>query len=226
MQREISHCLNMVNLVTVALSLISWTMKMTGMKPYTVEMEPGTVMKFWVPSETISTPKPKLKHISKPTKPVVVLLHGFAGDGLVTWGFQINTLAKKYAVYVPDLIFFGGSTTDKPNRSPTFQAECLVVGLKKLGVEKCVLVGFSYGGMIAFKMAELYGEFVQAVVVTGAVLAIQESLISRAVEDNGFFFCFEALLPFFTEGLNALLFLGVYRNIWFPNCMLNDFFKV
>jgi hypothetical protein len=71
----------MVNMVTLLLSLGKWTMKMAGLKPYTVEIEPGTVMRFWVPSKTISKTKP----ISKPTKPVVVLLHGFCGDGLSTW---------------------------------------------------------------------------------------------------------------------------------------------
>ena len=66
---------------------------------------------------------------------VVVLVHGFAGEGIVTWQFQVGALTKKYDVYVPDLLFFGGSFSDKPDRSPTFQAECLAAGLKKLGVE-------------------------------------------------------------------------------------------
>ncbi|AES94970.1 putative 2-succinyl-5-enolpyruvyl-6-hydroxy-3-cyclohexene-1-carboxylic-acid synthase [Medicago truncatula] len=209
----------MVNMVNVIWSFGSWTMKNVGVKLYTVEIEQGTRMRFWVPSETISKPK------SKSIKPVVVLLHGFCGDGLATWALQIMTLVKNYAVYVPDLIFFGGSTTDKPDRSPTFQAECLAKGLKKLGVEKCVLVGFSYGGMVAFKMAELYSDLVQGVVVTGSVLAIQESLISRALEDTGFSSYSEMLLPSSIEGLKALLSIGVYRNIWFPNCLLNDFLK-
>jgi len=210
----------MVNMVNIIWSFGSWMMKNVGVKLHTVEIEQGTRMRFWVPSETISKPK------SKSIKPVVVLLHGFCGDGLATWALQIMTLVKNYAVYVPDLIFFGGSTTDKPDRSLTFQAECLAKGLKKLGVEKCVLVGFSYGGIVAFKMAELYSDMVQGVVVTGAVLAIEESLISRVVEDAGFSSCSEMLLPSSTEGLKTLLSTGVYRNIWFPNCLLNDFLKV
>jgi len=195
-------------------------MKMAGMKPYTVEIEPGTVMRFWVPSETT------LSNRTQNLKPAVVLLHGFAGDGLVTWAFQISTLAKNYSVYVLDLIFFGGSTTDRSNRSPSFQAECLAVGLKKLGMEKCVLVGFSYDGTVSFKMAELYSKLVRSVVVTGSVLAIQESLISRSLENVGFSSCLEMLLPSSVEGLKALLSVVVYKNIWFPNFLLNDFLKV
>ncbi|XP_045817377.1 epoxide hydrolase 4-like [Trifolium pratense] len=206
----------MVNTVTLIWSLGKWTVKMAGVKPYMVEIEPGTVMRFWVPSETIS----------KPTKPVVVLLHGFSSDGLTTWLSQIIMLAKNYAVYVPNLIFFGGSTTDKPDRSPTFQAGCLAAGLKKLGVEKCVVVGFSYGGMVAFQMAELYSELVQAVVVTGSILAIQESMISSSVVENVGSSWSEILLPSSVEGLKSLLSTGLYRNIRFPNRVLSDFLKV
>ncbi|KAI5438946.1 uncharacterized protein LOC127120242 [Lathyrus oleraceus] len=207
----------MVNMVTVAWSLISWTMKKAGfVEPCTVEIEVGTVMRFWIPSQTIS----------KSTKPAIVLLHAFCADGLANWMFQIISLSKNYAVYVPDFIFFGGSTTDKLDRSPSFQAECLAKGLKKLGVEKCAVVGLSYGGMVALKMAELYSELVQAVVISGSVLAIEECMVSRAVEDIGFSSCSEMLLPSSTDGLRTLLSVTVYRNIHFPNCMLSDFLQV
>ncbi|XP_012574491.1 uncharacterized protein [Cicer arietinum] len=214
----------MVNIMTVLWSLASWAVKMAGLKLYTVEIEPGTLMRFWVPSETISKPKPK--PISKPTKRVVVLIHGFCGDGLFTWQFQISALVKNYSVYVPDLIFFGGSTTDKPDRSPAFQAECLAAGLRKLGVEKCVLVGFSYGGMVAFKMAELYSELVEAVVVSGSILAIKESMINTAVEEAGFCSCKEMLMPYTVEGVRTLLSVGMHNKFWLPNFALNDFLKV
>jgi hypothetical protein len=80
--------------------------------------------------------------------------------------------------------------------------------------------------MVAFKMAELYSELVQAVVVTGAILAIQESMISSAVENIGFSSCSEMLLPSSVEGLKTLLSIGTHGNIWFPNRMLDDFLKV
>ncbi|KAM1151816.1 hypothetical protein EV1_034158 [Malus domestica] len=52
------------------------------------------------------------------SKPAVLFIHGFALDGITTWQFQVLSLAKDYTVYVPDLLFFGGSTTDKLDRSP------------------------------------------------------------------------------------------------------------
>ena len=103
----------MVNLVAAQRPLLHGLMKMAGVKPHSVEIMPGTVMSFWVPSETLAKPKPNKKPNPKPKppRPVVVLVHGFAAEGIVTWQFQVGALTKKYSVYVPDLLFFGASAT-------------------------------------------------------------------------------------------------------------------
>ena len=219
----------MVNLVAAQRPLLHGLMKMAGISPFTVEIEPGTVMSFWVPSETISKPKKKdekPKLVAQPSKPTVVLVHGFAAEGLVTWQFQVGALTKKYSVYVPDLLFFGGSTTDKAERSPTFQAECLATALRKLGVEKCVVVGFSYGGMVAFKMAEMYPEMVQALVISGSILAMTDSISVTSLQELGFSSSSELLLPTSVKGLKALLSVAAYKKLWFPDRLHKDFLEV
>ncbi|KAF5738156.1 epoxide hydrolase 3-like isoform X1 [Tripterygium wilfordii] len=219
----------MVNLVAAQKPLLQGLMKMAGVKPHAVEIEPGTVMNFWVPTETIKKPKKgekEPKTISKPTKPVLVLIHGFAAEGIVTWQFQVGALTKKYSVYIPDLLFFGGSVTDKPDRSPKFQAECLVTGLRKLGVEKCRVVGFSYGGMVAFKIAELYTDFVEAMVVSGSILAMTDSISESTLSSIGFTSSSELLLPSSVKGLKALLSVATYKKLWFPDRLHKDFLEV
>ncbi|OMO84405.1 Alpha/beta hydrolase-1 [Corchorus olitorius] len=218
----------MVNLVAAQKPLMLGLMKLAGVQPYEVEIEPGTVMNFWVPCETIKKPKKgeTITNIEKPTKPVVVLVHGFAAEGIVTWQFQVGALTKKYSVYVPDLLFFGGSMTDKPDRSPTFQAEYLVKGLRKLGIEKCVVVGFSYGGMVAFKMAELYPDLVQAMVVSGSILAMTDSISVESLNRLGFSSSSELLLPNSVKGLKALLSVATYRKLWFPDRLHKDYLEV
>ncbi|OMO56908.1 protein PHYLLO, chloroplastic [Corchorus capsularis] len=218
----------MVNFVAAQKPLMLGLMKLAGVQPYEVEIEPGTVMNFWVPCETIKKPKKgeKITNIEKPTKPVVVLVHGFAAEGIVTWQFQVGALTKKYSVYVPDLLFFGGSITDKPDRSPTFQAEYLVKGLRKLGIEKCVVVGFSYGGMVAFKMAELYPDLVQAMVVSGSILAMTDSISVESLNRLGFSSSSELLLPNSVKGLKALLSVATYRKLWFPDRLHKDYLEV
>ncbi|XP_058766612.1 uncharacterized protein LOC131640217 [Vicia villosa] len=219
----------MVNLVEAQKPLMHALMKMAGIRPYTVEIEPGTEMSFWVPSETITKPKKKEEKpliIAKPTKPVVVLVHGFAAEGIVTWQFQVGALTKKYAVYVPDLLFFGGSVTDKTDRSPRFQAECLATALRKLGVERCIVVGFSYGGMVAFKMAEMYPELVEAMVISGSILAMTDSVIVSSLQELGFSSSSELLLPNSVKGLKTLLSVAAYKKLWFPDRLHRDYLQV
>nr|XP_007156948.1 hypothetical protein PHAVU_002G030900g [Phaseolus vulgaris]ESW28942.1 hypothetical protein PHAVU_002G030900g [Phaseolus vulgaris] len=188
----------MVNVVTVYSWLLHGLVRAVGLRPYTVEIQPGTVIKFWAPCNAVS------KHKRVCSKPVVVLLHGFCGDGIINWQCQIGALTRDYAVYVPDLLFFGGSVTNKAERSPEFQAECLATGLRKLGVEKCVLVGF---------------------MVSGAVVAITESVILRAVEGVGFSSCSEMLLPVTVEGLKTLFSVACNLNLSLPNRFFSDFLQ-
>ncbi|KAK7392380.1 hypothetical protein VNO78_20817 [Psophocarpus tetragonolobus] len=94
-------------------------MRAVGLRPYTVEIEEGTLMRFWIPCDAVWK-----------KEPAVVLLHSFCGDGIINWQCQVVALTKDYAVYVPDLLFFDGSVTDKTERSLEFQAECLAVGLR------------------------------------------------------------------------------------------------
>ncbi|XP_022894650.1 monoacylglycerol lipase ABHD6-like [Olea europaea var. sylvestris] len=220
----------MVNLVAAQKPLLHGLMKMAGIQPHTIEIEPGTVMSIWVPSETIQKPKKsKTAEVAttvKPTKPVVVLVHGFAAEGIVTWQFQVGSLTKKYSVYVPDLLFFGSSVTDSSDRSPRFQAECLAKGLRKLGIEKCTLVGFSYGGMVAFKMAELYPDLVEALVVSGSILAMTDSISHTTLSSLGFNSSAELLLPTTVKGCRALLKVAAHKKLWFPDRLHKDFLEV
>ncbi|KAH7566402.1 hypothetical protein JRO89_XS08G0153800 [Xanthoceras sorbifolium] len=223
----------MVNLVAAQKPLLHGLMKMAGVQPYTVDIEPGTFMNFWVPCETVKKPKKGgekgIKELEKPqppTKPVVVLVHGFAGEGIVTWQFQVGALTKKYSVYVPDLLFFGGSMTDQTDRSPTFQAHCLAKGLSRLGVDKCVLVGFSYGGMVSFKLAELYPDLVRAMVVSGSILAMTDSISDTNLSRLGFSSSSELLLPESVKGLKTLLSVATHKKLWFPDRLHKDYLKV
>ncbi|KAK4584261.1 hypothetical protein RGQ29_022128 [Quercus rubra] len=185
----------MVNHVAALRPMLHGLMKMAGVKPYTVEIEPGTVMNFWVPLETL-----KKKSTKKGDKPVVVLVHGFFSDGIVTWPFQVVALTKKYS--------------------------CLVAGLRKLGVERCTVVGFSYGGLVAFKMAELHADLVEAVVVSGSVIEMTDSIRDTMLQNLGYSSFSEMLLPTSVKGLKALLSAGAQKKLWFPDRLHKDFLEV
>ncbi|CAH2076410.1 unnamed protein product [Thlaspi arvense] len=218
----------MVNLVEAQKPLLYGLMKMAGVVPYTLEIEPGTKMNFWVPKETLKkksrTEKPTKP--DKPTKPAVLLIHGFAAEGIVTWQFQVGALSKKYSVYIPDLLFFGGSYSDNLDRSPAFQANCLVKGLRILGVDKFVPIGFSYGGMVAFKIAEAYPDMVRAMVVSGSIHAMTDTISEESLNRLGFSSSKDLLLPTSVKGLKALFTIAVHKPLWFPKRLFKDFIKV
>ncbi|KAL0462134.1 UNVERIFIED_CONTAM: hypothetical protein Slati_0101000 [Sesamum latifolium] len=224
----------MVNLVSALMSSLQAVMKLAGIRPHTVEIEPGTVIRIWVPSETIKRSKKTTNSTTadgcntttnQPSKPAIVLIQGFAGEGIITWPFQMLSLRKKYSVYVPDLLFFGGSTTRKPDRSPAFQAECLAKALRKLGIEKCTVVGFSYGGVVAFKMAELQPELVEAVVITGSAPVLTESITHDMIHRIGFHSLSEFLLPTSVEGCKRTLKVALCMKLSLPRRAYKEFFE-
>ncbi|CAN0907306.1 hypothetical protein LINGRAHAP2_LOCUS24728 [Linum grandiflorum] len=186
-----------------------------GTTPQPVHIEQGTVINFWIPTN------PKLA-----TRPPLVFLHGFGFNGILTWQFQVLAFSRTHSVYVPDLLFFGDSFTDNPNRSPEFHAECLGRALKKLGVEKdCTVVGFSYGGVLAFKMAQMFPDMVGAVVVTGSGMEFTESISRSGLERLGYGSWKECLVPDKVEGLKKLLDVAAVIKPRLPARILNDAFQ-
>ncbi|CAA7035777.1 unnamed protein product [Microthlaspi erraticum] len=199
----------MVNLAAALRSSMRIIVESTGSVQHTVDIEPGTRINFWLPKKTSD-------------KPAVLLIHGFAGDGVLTWGLQVRSLSKRYSVYIPDLLFFGGSYTDKPDRSPEFQAECLVKAMRILGVHEFVPVGFSYGGVVAFNIAELHGDMVKALVVSSSPPVMTDSNVNRF----GFKSLSDLLLPETVEGLEFLFSVALHKRIWLPKRPLKDYLKI
>ncbi|KAK4576248.1 hypothetical protein RGQ29_026983, partial [Quercus rubra] len=156
----------------------------------------------------------------------VVFIHGFAADGIITWQSQVLALARKYKVYVPDLVFFGGSITDRSERSPEFQAECVAKGLKKLGVERCTLVGLSYGGMVGFKMAEMYPDLVESMVLTCSAMALTKSISDAALERIGFKSWSDYLLPDSVQGVKVLFDIATFKLPRIPNFIYKHYLEV
>ncbi|CAO2170745.1 unnamed protein product [Urochloa humidicola] len=229
----------MVNLVEAQKPLLHFLVRRAGLRQHTVDVDgAGTVITFWVPKDKVPNEKPTVQDEKLPPapspapankkqdRPAVVLVHGFAAEGIVTWQFQVGALAKHYDVYVPDLLYFGGSTSPSTDRSPGFQAECLATALRKLGVGPCAVVGFSYGGMVSFKMAEAHPNLVRWLVVSGSVLAMTDSISEAALERIGVASSAELLLPDSVKGLKALLSIATHRKLWFPDRLHRDYLEV
>ena len=196
-----------------------------GLTPQTIEIEPGTTMNIWVPKEIVTNKDGNIVYIP-PTKPAVVLLHSFAMDGILTWFLQVLALSREYSVYVPDFLFFGGSITNRNERSASFQAEFVAKGLGKLQVEKLTLVGLSYGGMVGFKMAKLYPDLVKSFVASATVIELTESISIDAYKRLGLSTWSDLLMPTTVEGVEMMLSLGFHKLPWIPKFIYRDFLEV
>lgn len=210
----------MVNIFKIFEPLINGVAKLAGLTPKLVEIEPGTVLNIWIPTETLKN-KPK-----DTNKPVVVFLHSFAANGILTWLFQAMSLSGTYSVYVPDFIFFGNSTTDKLDRTSNFQADCVAKGLQKLGVEKCTIVGLSYGGMVGFKLARNYPDLVESMVVSGTVTELTESITAASMVKFGVKYWSDLLMPKSADGVKEMMTAGTHKLPWLPNFFYTHFLEV
>ncbi|XP_006365115.1 putative aminoacrylate hydrolase RutD [Solanum tuberosum] len=207
----------MGNTFVILKPVIHGLMKAVGMTSQLVEIEPGTSMHFWVPTKSIH-PNNKLSN-----KPPVLFVHGFVANGIMTWLFQILSLSSDFAVYVPDLLFFGDSITTRPERSTSIQAECLAKGMMKLGVEKFSLVGLSYGGMVGFKLAQMYPHMVESMVMSSTIIEMTESISNASLKNIGFTNWPDFLLPKTVSGVKLLLSIGSHKLPWLPEFFYKDF---
>src|SRR5437762_8942045 len=102
--------------------------------------------------------------------PPMILIHGFISSTLI-WNEVFLPLADAgFRVVAPDLPGYGYS--DKPREGKyTIEAQAhAVLGLMdRLGIEKAILVGASYGAAIAATIALDHPERVERLVLIGAV---------------------------------------------------------
>lgn len=186
-----------------------------GLESKLLDVDDKTTMHCWTPKKW------------EANKQNVILIHGFGTNAMWQWYPQIKTFIHSFNVYVPDLVFFGGSSTKSSERSEVFQAESLMKMLKRLGVSKISVVGTSYGGFVAYNLAYLHPEAVDKVVIASSAICGQVEdnieLLKRANLPR----ISDLLLPQSPAILRTLTRLTVYKSpiTIVPNFMLNDFIQ-
>jgi 3-oxoadipate enol-lactonase len=90
----------------------------------------------------------------------LVLLHGLFLDSDL-WRHQLPSLRARHVVYVFDMPGHGRSDTP-PSFTLDDQAAALAEAMVALGLSQTVMVGLSWGGMLAMRMALRYPELVAA----------------------------------------------------------------
>jgi 2-hydroxymuconate-semialdehyde hydrolase len=111
--------------------------------------------------------------------PPVLLLHGFPGNA-VAWRPVQERLASRFRMLAPDAAGFGGSTrqTIHPLDGPTY-AERAVRVMDALGIARTHLVGTSWGGSVAQRIAIHHPERVDRLVLVASVDAGERLMLGR-----------------------------------------------
>lgn len=104
--------------------------------------------------------------------PAVLLVHG-SGPGVTgyaNWRLNLPILAQRYRVIAPDMAGFGYSARpDGLVCDVDLWADQVVGVLDALGLERASLVGNSFGGGIALRVATRYPQRVHKLVLMGSV---------------------------------------------------------
>ncbi|KAF6162420.1 hypothetical protein GIB67_017308 [Kingdonia uniflora] len=219
LHKTISYFLNLPNhtlffsVVTLNEYLLHLYFHYHNLKPQTITLDSHTHLHFWVPTT-----------INK-SKPSIVLIHGFGGNAKWQLHHQISSLSQSSNLYVPDLLFFGKSYSSRSGRSDAFQAECVGEGLRRLGVERYGVFGVSYGGYVAYQMADMYRDEVEKVVVLSSGICYSEEERVRKIIGGGKD-VEDIFIPENVEDLRMLIGLSWFKPFWVPDFVLQDFINV
>jgi len=119
------------------------------------------------PRRFITVDGVRLHYVDRGTGTPLVLLHG---NGSMIEDFQssglIDLAAKNYRVIAIDRPGFGHSNRPRSTVwTPQAQADLIAAALKKIGVPRAIILGHSWGTLVALALAVKYPQEVQALVL-------------------------------------------------------------
>ncbi|XP_074557122.1 uncharacterized protein LOC141813117 [Curcuma longa] len=188
-----------------------------GLRPSVTILADGAAIHCWAPARP------------DPSRLPLVLIHGFGATAIWQWSDHLRPLRRAgFDLYVPDLLFFGASESHGPDRSEAYQARCVMATMEEHGLRRFGLVGVSYGGFVAYKMAALFPSAVERVVLCCAGVCLEERDLAEGLfvvsnlDDAA-----EILLPQRPEKLRQLVRLSFVRPPRImPSCFLRDYIQV
>lgn len=159
--------------------------------------------------------------------PPLVLLHGFGASSLWQWYPQVSALAKRYRLIIPDLLFFGESTTTGPERSITHQAEAICALLDELEIPCADIMGISYGGFVTYTIATKFPERLRRMILVGCPAdEITLSDHEASLKDLGVEHIADLLLPDDPKDVQRLLAIAWHKPPWLPLPLLREAHRV
>ncbi|XVF36708.1 hypothetical protein REPUB_Repub19eG0081300 [Reevesia pubescens] len=190
----------------------------SGLRSTITDLQDGTIMHCWVPKTR------------KDSKPNLLLIHGFGANALWQWGDILRQMIPYFNIFIPDLLYFGDSYTTRPERSESFQAQCVMRVMEANSMRKLSLVGLSYGGFVGYSLAAQFSEAVERVVICCAGVCMEEKDLKEGVfRVSDLEEAARILVPQTPEKLRELLGFSLFKPpplSLVPSCLLSDFIDV
>jgi pimeloyl-ACP methyl ester carboxylesterase len=188
---------------------IRWKLKRSGLERVRVDLGDGG-LSAWV---------------GRSGSPLL-LLQGFGTDAVWQWHPQIKAFSRRHRLFVPDLMFFGRSTSKSAERSLDFQARAVLQLMDHYEIESFDLLGSSYGGLVAYHLARNYPDRVAKLILVGTPGPVitpedyDEMLAELGVADLS-----EVMVPTGPDGLKRLIEVAFHRPPRVPQRALEDVFE-
>lgn len=138
-------------------------------------------------------------------KPVVIFIHGFGGDGKITWREQVKEMHEDYRIIVPDLLWFGKSNSDS---DPSLMSQITMVKsiIDAEGVSNVHLVGISYGGFVSLGFAKKHEKYLSSLtIVDSPGAAMSENEVKAFCQRVGAESVQDAFIPETEEEVERLM---------------------
>ncbi|GJP38050.1 hypothetical protein CLOM_g22483 [Closterium sp. NIES-68] len=156
-------------------------------------------------------------------KPPLLLIHGFGASSLNHWVKQIQVLSRHFELYIPSLVFFFSSTSaSQKRRGEFFQADAMLQLMDALGVERCQVVGLSYGGIVAYRMATLAPARVARLAMAGSGVMMNRAEYDALIERWGVSTTVPLFLPRTPAELLRLIGMAHRVTPYLPEWILQD----
>lgn len=155
--------------------------------------------------------------------PPLVMIHGYGSEGILNWYRQVSAMAKEYSLVVPDMMWFGESSSDKEDYTIDFQAQAVIQLLEALGISRFHLMGHSHGGIVSAMLATMLPDRVQKIIIVDSPAVptpVTEEERARVRREHGIESAVDLLLPETVADMRRIIALGYHNPPRVPSFIL------
>ena len=110
--------------------------------------------------------------------PALLFLHGWRAEGTI-WFPTLENFNSENSIYCLDLPGFGKSELPREPYGVENYSEIVSGFISKLGLEKVIVIGHSFGGRIAIKLASKNPKFLQGIVLVDSAGFVDKTLLNK-----------------------------------------------